>query len=50
MAMAVIREKAIQRHPVNTVGFCSSQIIDMSACNNCGKSVKDRASINVVSV
>ena len=45
MVMAVIREKAIHRHPVNIVGFYNSQIMDMSACNNCGKSVKDRTSI-----
>ena len=45
IAMAVKREKAIQRHPVNSVGFYSSQIMEMSTCNNCGKSVKDRNSI-----
>ena len=46
MARAVIREKRkLQSDPVNTVGFYSSQIMNMSACNTCGKSVKDRNSI-----
>ena len=42
MARAVIREKD---NPVNTVVFYSSQIMDMSACNTCEKSIKDRNSI-----
>ena len=46
MARTVIREKIkLQSHPVNTVGFYSSQIMEMSACNTCGKSVKERNSI-----
>ena len=37
-ARAVIQEKKkLQSHPVNTVGFYSSQIMDI-----CEKSVKDR--------
>ena len=35
----------LQSHPVNNVGFYGSQIMEMSACNTCGKSVKDRNSI-----
>ena len=45
MSRAVIQKKKNQSHPVNTVGFYSSQIMDMSTCNTCGKSVKDRKSI-----
>ena len=35
-------KRKLQSRPVNTVGFYSSQIMDMSAC---GKCVKDRNSI-----
>ena len=38
-------KRKLQSHPVNIVGFYSSQIMDMSAFNTCGKSVKDRNSI-----
>ena len=38
-------KRKLQSHSVNTVGFCSSQIMDMWACNTYGKSVKDRNSI-----
>ena len=38
-------KRKLQSYPVNTLGFYSSKIMDMSACNTCGKSVKDRNSI-----
>ena len=34
--------RKLQNNPGNTAGFYSSQIMDRSACNTCGKSVKDR--------
>ena len=37
-------KRKFQSYPANTVGFYSTQIMDMSACNTCGKSVKDRNS------
>ena len=38
-------KRNLHSRPVNTVSFYSAQIMDMSACNTCGKSVKDRKSI-----
>ena len=38
-------KRKLQSHPFNTVSFYSSQIMDMSPCNTCGKSVKGRNSI-----
>ena len=38
-------KRELQSHPVKTAGFYSSEIVDLPACNTCGKSVKDKNSI-----
>ena len=38
-------KRKLQSHPVNNVGFHSSQIMDMPACSRCEKSVKAGNSI-----
>ena len=46
MTRAIIPEKRkLQSYPINTVGFYSSQIMDMSARSTCGKSATDRKGI-----
>ena len=51
MARAVnTGKRKLQSYPVKTVGFYSSQIMDMSACNTCENLLKIETPLNVLSV